>query len=295
MVHVTDNRGWVRNRLINRPACALFCLFAALPISVPSTFAQDTAPASQSAAPQPSISKPAAPKAKQMPIQVQRSLELNEQGVAAIKARNFTMAEELFNKALEVDNKNITAVFNLAGMYITNKKDSQAVALLEKYTLAYPKDAGLMARLGDAYFSSQNAKQAIVSYEKALKLDPNYPTIPARLGTLYSMTNKISKAAEMYERATKQNPKDHQSLQNLSSLYLALGKPQQAISTAKKALQLSASAELYVTLGNAYQGLKDDRNALMSYQRAKELGYKDPAINKVIDDLARATSEKQRT
>jgi tetratricopeptide (TPR) repeat protein len=230
-----------------------------------------------------------------MPIQVQRSLELNEQGVAAIKARNFTMAEELFNKALEVDNKNITAVFNLAGMYITNKKDSQAVALLEKYTLAYPKDAGLMARLGDAYFSSQNAKQAIVSYEKALKLDPNYPTIPARLGTLYSMTNKISKAAEMYERATKQNPKDHQSLQNLSSLYLALGKPQQAISTAKKALQLSASAELYVTLGNAYQGLKDDRNALMSYQRAKELGYKDPAINKVIDDLARATSEKQRT
>jgi tetratricopeptide (TPR) repeat protein len=230
-----------------------------------------------------------------MPIQVQRSLELNEQGVVAIKARNFTQAEELFTKAIEVDSKNLTAVFNLAGMYITNKKDSMAVALLEKYTLSYPKDAGLMARLGDAYFSSQNAKQAIVAYEKALKLDPKYPTIPARLGTLYSMTNKIAKAAEMYELAIKNNPKDLQSLQNLSSLYLALEKPQQAIATAKRALQISPSAETYVTLGNAYQGLKDDRNALIAYQRAKDLGYKDPAINKVINDLAKVTSEKQRT
>lgn len=239
---------------------------------------------------------PAAPKqARQLSIQAQRSLELNEQGVSAIKAKDFTKAESLFSEALNIDSRNITAVFNLAGMYITNKKEGQAVSLLQKYTREFPKDAGLHARLGDAYFGSQDPKNAISSYEKALQLDPKNPSIPVRLATLYAMNKKIDKAAQMYEQALKHNPRDTQSLQNLSSIYLALNKPQQAIATAKKALQVSATPELYVTMGNAYQDLKDPRNALISFQRARELGYKDPNLGKVIEELARATSEKNRT
>lgn len=243
----------------------------------------------------PVVSQEGAKKAASLSAQSQRSLELNEQGVAAIKIKDFNRAENLFNDAISIDSKNITAVFNLAGMYITNKKESQAVSLLQRYTREFPKDAGLHARLGDAYFGSQDPKNAIASYETALKLDPNYPTLPVRLGTLYTMTKKLDKAAAMYEKAVQKNPKDIQSLQNLSSLYLALNKPQQAVSTAKRALQISSSAELYVTLGNAYQGLKDPQNALISFQRAQELGYKDPALPKVIEELAKVTGENKRT
>jgi tetratricopeptide (TPR) repeat protein len=239
----------------------------------------------------PSASK----KTPALSVQAQRSLELNEQGVTAIKARDFSRAESLFSEALRVDGRNITAVYNLAGMYITNKKEGQAVALLQKYTLEFPKDAGLHARLGDAYFGSQDPKSAIAAYEKSLQLDPKNPSVPVRLATLYTMSKKIDKAAKMYEQVLKQNPRDLQSMQNLSSIYLALNKPQQAIATAKKALQISATPELYVTLGNAYQDLKDPRNALISFQRAQELGYKDPNLGKVIEDLAKITSENKRT
>jgi tetratricopeptide (TPR) repeat protein len=239
----------------------------------------------------PSASK----KAPALSAQAQRSLELNEQGVTAIKARDFSRAESLFSEAITVDSRNITAVYNLAGMYITNKKEGQAVALLQRYTREFPKDAGLHARLGDAYFGSQDPKNALASYEKALQLDPKNTSVPVRLATLYTMSKKIDKAAKMYEQVIKQNPRDVQSMQNLSSIYLALNKPQQAIATAKKALQISATPELYVTLGNAYQDLKDPRNALISFQRAQELGYKDPNLGKVIEDLAKITSENKRT
>jgi tetratricopeptide (TPR) repeat protein len=240
--------------------------------------------------------KPGTPRqAQALSAQSQRSLELNEQGVSAIKAKDFAKAETLFTEALNVDSRNITAVFNLAGMYITNKKEGQAVSLLQKYTREFPKDAGLHARLGDAYFGSQDPKNAIASYEKALQLDPKNPLIPVRLATLYAMSKKLDKAAQMYEQALKHNPRDTQSLQNLSSIYLALNKPQQAIATAKKALQISTSPDLYVTLGNAYQDLKDPRNALIAFQRAREMGHKDPNLTKVIEDLARATSESSRT
>ncbi len=234
-------------------------------------------------------------KAPALSAQAQRSLELNEQGVTAVKAKDYSRAESLFNQALSIDSRNITAVFNLAGMYITNKKEGQAVALLQKYTRDFPKDAGLHARLGDAYFGSQDPKNAIASYEKALQLDPKNPSVPVRLATLYTMSKKLDKASKMYEQVLKQNPQDLQSMQNLSSIYLALNKPQQAIATAKKALQISASPELYVTLGNAYQDLKDPRNALISFQRAQELGYKDPNLAKVIENLAKITSENTRT
>jgi len=223
--------------------------------------------------------------------QSKRSLELNEQGVAAVQRRDYVNAESLFRRALDTDDHNITAVFNLAGVYITNKKESQAIPLLTKYAQLFPKDAGLMARLGDAYFSSQDPKNAIASYEKALSLDGSYPGVAARLGTLYALQNKLDKAARMYERAVKENPRDANALQNLSNLYLGLGKPQQAIMTAKKALQISSSAEAYVTLGNSYQELKDDRNALIAFQRAKELGHKDPALGKIIQDLEERTSK----
>jgi tetratricopeptide (TPR) repeat protein len=216
---------------------------------------------------------------------MQRSLELNERGVLAIKARDFNQAQDLFTKALEIDSRNITAVFNLAGMYITNKKEPQAVSLLSRYTKDFPKDAGLQARLGDAYFGSQDPKNATSAYEAALKLDPSYPGLPAKLGTLYAMQHKLDKAAVMYERAIKANPKDLQSLKNLSSIYLALKKPQQSVTTAKKALQISSSGDLYATLGIAYQELHDDKNALNAFLRAQEMGHKDPNLAKAIEGL----------
>lgn len=283
------------NRVRAFAVTVILCVFSTL-----STTTAQEAPGVQPSADTTRANAPAPPKVAANPsnnsqsgkapalsLQAQRSLELNERGVSAIKAREFDRAEQLFQQALEVDSKNITAVFNLAGMYITNKKDNQAVALLERYTGLFPKDAGMQARLGDAYFSSQNPKKAVAAYEKALQLDPKYPTVPARLGSLYTMSNKLDKAAVMYERAIKQNPKDVQSIRNLSSIYLALGKPKDSVAMAKRAIQLSPSAEMYVTLGNAYQQLRDNGNALNAFQRAKEMGYKDPELAKVIQNLSK--------
>ncbi len=232
----------------------------------------------------------------QVSAQKQRSLEFNEQGVLAIRARHFQNAEELFAKALEVDSRNITAVFNLAGMYITNKKEAQAVALLSRYTKEFPKDAGLQARLGDAYFGSQDPRNAVVAYEAAYKLDQKHPGIPSKLGTLYAMQNNLAKAAAMYEQAVKANPNDSQSLKNLSNVYLGLGKPQQSIATAKRALQISSTADVYVTLGNAYQQVDDEKNALNSFVRARNMGHQDPNLVKVIEALtSKAQAQSAKT
>ncbi len=218
------------------------------------------------------------------------SLDYNEKGVAAVGAKNFSAAEDLFRKALAADPKNTTAMFNLAGVLLTNKKEETAVALLKDYLTQFDKDPGLYARLGDAYFATKKVPESAAAYEKALSTDPEYPGAHAKLATIYGLLNRLEDSERMLLRAVELNPKDGQSLNNLSAVFLANGKPDKAVSTAKRALQVKASSEIYVTLGSAYESLKDYKNSMIAYQRAIDLGDKRDELKKKVAGLKEVVS-----
>lgn len=214
-----------------------------------------------------------------------QSIDLNEQGVKAIEAKNFSQAEDLFRRSLAADSKNLTAAFNLAGVYLTQKKPQEAIALLKEYSKVQSQDAGILVRLGDAYFSSKDIPNALSSYEKAYKIAPKYSFLASKLGTTYLLRNNTKDAEKMFRAAVDQAPKDWQLLSNLSSVYLSNGKTQEAIGAAKRALQIKTTPELYVTLGNAYESAKDLKNSLIAFERAKDLGYAGDDLPKKIESL----------
>lgn len=214
-----------------------------------------------------------------------RSLELNEKGVAALKAKNYAQAEELFRKSLGTDRKNVTAAFNLSSLLLTQKRELEAVELLEQYTIAYDQDSGLFVRLGDAYFATKQPSKALASYEKALALAPTYPGLHQKLATVYALLNRPKDTERMLLQAVELDPKDGASLASLSAIFLANGKPQEAISTAKRALQVKPTSEVYVTLGSAYETEKDFKNSLIAFRRARDLGDKRAELNKKIEHL----------
>lgn len=200
------------------------------------------------------------------------SASLNEKGAGLAQSGELEKAATAFRQALEANPANLTAVFNLASVYLNRGEKQQAITLLQKYTAKYQVDAGLFSRLGDAYFSNKDLDQAARAYEKALSLNPASPKAAERLGTIYAMTKKIGKAIDMYLVAAELEPKDGKLLANLSNLFLANGDAEKAISTAKRALQVHASKDVYKTLGAAYESMKDYKNSLIAYQRAQDLG-----------------------
>ncbi|MBN8549414.1 MAG: tetratricopeptide repeat protein [Deltaproteobacteria bacterium] len=218
------------------------------------------------------------------------STELNEKGVQAVKSNDFAKAETLFRKSLSADSRNLTAVFNLAGVYLNNKRQKEAIALLNQYIKEYSKDAGLYARRGDVYFSLKDLDAAGRDYEHALKLEPEYPGVPSKLGTIYTLTRRTKDAEAMLMKAVAEEPKNGQLLQNLSALFLINGKAQESISTAKRALQVAPNSEVYVTLGNAYETLGDVKNSLISFQRASDLGDTRPELKAKIEELKKVNS-----
>ncbi|MDC0357607.1 tetratricopeptide repeat protein [Oligoflexia bacterium] len=219
-----------------------------------------------------------------------KSIELNEKGAAAAQAQNFKQAEDYFRKALVADPNNLTAVFNLSSLHLRSNDTAKAIALLTKYTKKHSKDAGLFARLGDAYFASKKIELAIENYKAAFETNPLTPGIAAKLGTLFTLTNNLDDAEIMLLEAVKLEPKDSNLLTNLSSVFLANGKPEKAVSTAKRGLQIQATSALYLTLGTAYEILKDYKNSVIALQRAKDLGDTSSELQDKISDLKKNVS-----
>lgn len=232
-----------------------------------------------------------APQKQQVTEVNQRSAELNEKGVAAIQKKDFKYAESLLRDAVSADPNNATAVYNLAGAYVTNQKDDQAIHLLEDFIQHHDGDAGIFARLGDAYFSNKNIAQAAKNYEKASKLDPGYPKLAKKMGAVYGMLNRMSDSEKMYLRAVKEDATDSESLSNLAAIYLVNRKPEDSIRAAKNALQQKVDGGTYVTLGSAYEMLSDFPNAVIAFEKALALEStpnKDDIRSKVKELKARS-------
>ncbi len=206
------------------------------------------------------------------PVINKASLELNEEGSKAMQAKDFVKAESLFRDALRTDPKNITAVFNLAGACLMNTKNDEAIQLLKGYITEYPRDPGLYSRLGEAYFSGKDLPNAEENFRKALEIFPAYPGAAAKLGTVYALQQKFPEAEETFLAAVEQDPRNAELLSNLAGIFLANGKPREAVSTARRALHVKPSSDVYVTMGLAYETLKEYDKAVISLQRAVDLG-----------------------
>ena len=223
---------------------------------------------------------------KQEAVINEHSLSLNERGAQAFASKNFTKAEKFFKDSLQSDPKNLSAAFNYAGVLLVQKKERQAIALLEDYAKNHSKDVGIFVRLGDAYSANKQLSKALTQYEKAFKLEPDYIGLSGKLGSLYAMQNNITLAENMFAAAVKQQPNNRDYWANLGSIQLANNKPDEAIVSARRALRIQASSDVYITLATAYESKKDFEKSLTAYKRAKALGMKDDSLDDKIDEMS---------
>lgn len=200
------------------------------------------------------------------------SQRLNEDGIVALRQRDYPTAEEKFKKSLDMDEQNVTAAYNLAGVLVTEQRAGEAIKLLQKYAELAPKDAGIQARLGDAYFSTKEIKKAVTAYESALKLDPFYLKIYEKLGTCLTLLRNTKEAEIAFARAHQAFPNDSVILNNLAAVQLANGHAAMAVQSAESSINLKPSAEAYATLSAAQDKLGNKEAAVAAYKKSKAIG-----------------------
>jgi len=82
----------------------------------------------------------------------------------------------------------------LAQKQITQKDWLSAVATLEKYTKAHPKDADGFNLLGYSLRNAKRYPEAIQNYQEALRLNPQHRGAHEYLGQAYVLLKELDKA-----------------------------------------------------------------------------------------------------
>lgn len=92
--------------------------------------------------------------------------------------------------------------------------DKQAEPLLAALK-ANPKDADVLAQLGNIYYDTQNFDIAVDYYGKALELTPKNVNVRTDMGTAYFRLGDSDRAIKEFETALKTDPRHGQTLFNL--------------------------------------------------------------------------------
>jgi tetratricopeptide (TPR) repeat protein len=183
--------------------------------------------------------------------------DLVESARAAAENGNFPVAIVLLKRATEVDPKNKFAWNNLGLIYLQMRESDQAIAAFQKQLEVNPYDEFAWNNLGRVYWNDRKYDDAVKAFNKQLENNPLDRFAHANLGQMYAEWHKYDLAVAELEKAVAVTPDS-----------------------------APGSAELQVSLGDAYLNLGQDDKALATFDHAVELAATPLVWNNIAYQLS---------
>jgi len=182
---------------------------------------------------------------------------------------NFDTATILYNKVLEIQPNNISAISLLGALNLQRGNHDVACMLLEKSLTLKPDNAIAHNNLGSALQASGRFQEAINSYKKAIELKQDYDEAYYNLGNTLQACNLLEEAIVIYKHALAIKPNDADIHNNLAEAFRKSGKPDEALKCYKQAAMLNPhNTEILCNLGAVFQELGNLDEAIINYKKA---------------------------
>ena len=147
-------------------------------------------------------------------------------------------------------------------------------------------------RLGNIFDKQSRSEDAIKAYQKAIELDPQNANVWNEIGNVHLKTRDYAKAEDAYRKAMEYDPASGWSYSNLALSYFRQARYAEAIPLFLQSIELfqddKSKAASWNRLGNTYQRLDDEVNAIAAYQKADSLDPNSAAIrsnqNELLDE-----------
>ncbi len=165
-------------------------------------------------------------------------------GSAFEKQGHIQEAEKQYQRAISLDNNNISAHLGLCrtyakqGEYIKASEEVENTRLLSNGRVEDILECSLSTI---AHFQNDN-KAAEFHAKKALEITPESKEAYGLLALACSNTNRQLEAVEYFNKATNTDKPNLMHLINMSKNYTAIGMPEEAIATAQKAFELDINS-----------------------------------------------------
>jgi len=155
---------------------------------------------------------------------------------------NYQKAKYCFEKALEINPNNDTALSNLAVSYDQLGNFSKAKETFKKAIQINPNYFLHWTLLGQVYIHSKEFSKAKEALEKAISLDSSYWLIYHNLGLIYLSTNEFELAKLNYLKSIKKYPDNWIAWLHLGDMYfLKLNNPIEALRCFQKAAEIDSN------------------------------------------------------
>ena len=135
----------------------------------------------------------------------------------------------------------------------------------------------------DTTATSTLLNKAIYAYNKALELDPKSLDAQTGLGVAYvTGTKNPMQGIQLLLGVVKVEPKNLKANMNLGMFSMKSGQFQKAIERFKTVIEVNATPEAWFYLGTSYENLDMKSEAILAYQKSKELAA-DPSLSNFVD------------
>ncbi|HEX8455916.1 MAG TPA: tetratricopeptide repeat protein [Pyrinomonadaceae bacterium] len=203
---------------------------------------------------------------------------LDAQQSANVTASDWQLFATHTNSALEKDSGN--ASLKARSLFAQGQLDylrgdyPNALVAFNRAVLAAPDLVAAHYGLGNAYLATNQPAQAIKAYQRAAELNPDLVLAYKGIGDAFTKQGKSKEANAYYERAKRFGPVPASS--NLDAARLSMRRKRWA-EALKELLEISKtqpSADVFIYIGDSYDGMKQPLSASQAYQKASELDPK---------------------
>ncbi len=182
-------------------------------------------------------------------------------GLALQQFQNITRSVDYFQKAIQLEPKNIAAKNNLANSLKILGKFDLAEKLYKEIIDFNPRYIKALNNYANLKQQINNYQEAILLYEKALQTEPNNITVLMSLASAHQGIGNFNKAKEVISKILKINPKimsAHKLLSSIVKYKKGSDNFDKMINlTNIKDLEYSQKIDLYFALAKAYEDVED--------------------------------------
>ena len=186
---------------------------------------------------------------------------------------------DLYKKYL--DKNNFYALASVGFIYYSLDKYKEAIEYFEKALKFNKSEFDQYYKLGMSYKKTYNYKKAILYLEEAIANNPNHYGANLNLGLIYNLDSYNEKiyniktdrkrAIELFNKAKEINPKRKDPYYNLGKAYMKTGLYDDALISARSALEIKSDKLVFELIGDIYYAMNDYTMSLSNYKKSLEL------------------------
>jgi tetratricopeptide (TPR) repeat protein len=206
-------------------------------------------------------------------------------------------AERAFNEAIRLDANNADAVIGLGKMQAAEGKMDSAIALLENYLKAHPRQFPFQLLLGQLFERNGAPAKAEEAYQSALVIKPDDPFASEGLANVLANEGKnFDQALLLAQSAQRGLPDSPAVAETIGWIYYRKGAYATAINFLQQAIRLRQSGKLpdsanvHYRLGLAYAKSDQPQSARHELERVLKIDPNFSAAEDVKRQLAQLKS-----